>query len=97
MGYDLIDLAFRLGRRFGVPITKADLTLLASKHVPPDIRVGEFFDFIREQTRRYGVVDAEQDAEILWPLFQREVCDGLGVDEEGIAKDKWLLKELGGG
>jgi hypothetical protein len=44
----------------------------------------------------FGVLDCEQDAEILWPIYRRELSDGLGIDEEDVTKDKWFVRELGG-
>jgi hypothetical protein len=96
LGWCLIDIAFRLERRFGVRISGEELLQLAGKHDPPDIRVGELFDFIRRQAHVFGVLDCEQDAEILWPLYRRELSDGLGIDEEHVTKDKWFVRELGG-
>ncbi len=97
MGWCLIDLAFRLERRVGVRIRQEQIDWLAGKHAPPDIRVGELFDLIRGQPPQLGVFDQDQDADVLWRLFQREVSDGLDTDEEEVTKDKWFVKELGGG
>ncbi len=97
MGWDLIDLAFRLERRFGVRISRAQLSAMAARHHPPDISVGELFEVVREHAVRPGVFDREHDAEMLWPLYQREISDGLGIDVKDVTKDKWFIQELGGG
>jgi hypothetical protein len=41
MGIDLLDLAFRLERQFGVRVTGDQLSKLAMGNDPPDIRVGD--------------------------------------------------------
>ena len=97
MGWCLIDLAFRLERRFGVQIRREQLSAMAAQHDPPDISVGELFEVVREHAIRPGVFDREHDARMLWPLYQREVSAGLGIDEEDVTKDKRFIQELGGG
>ena len=95
MGMDLLDLAFRLERHFGVRVSMDQLRKMWIKNEPPDISVGELFDFVRGQVPQAGVLDLDADADILWPLFQREVSDALGVELWEVTKDKWLVQDLG--
>jgi hypothetical protein len=95
MGIDLLDLAFRLERRFGVKVTREQMTKLAMQNEPPDITVGDLFELIRDQIPQSGVLDLEIDAELLWPLFQQQICDALGVNLEDVTKDKGLIHDLG--
>src|SRR5690242_16437800 len=95
MGIDLLDLAFRLERSFGVRISRDQLSKMAMGNDPPDIRVGELFDFIRGEVPRSGVLDLELDADALWPIYQRAISDALGVDLEVITKEKGLIHDLG--
>jgi hypothetical protein len=97
MGIDLLDLAFRLERRFGVRVGRDQLSKLAMRNDPPDIRVGDLFDFIRGEVPQSGVLDLELDAGALWPIYQREISDALGIDLEEITKDKGLIGDLGAG
>jgi hypothetical protein len=97
MGIDLLDVAFRLERRFRVKICRDQLTKSVMKNDPPDIRVGDLFDFIRSEISRVGVLDLELDADDLRPMFQREISDGLGVNADEVTKDKGLIHDLGAG
>jgi hypothetical protein len=47
MGIDLLDVAFRLERQFGVKVSPDQYSKMAMRNDPPDIRVGDLFDFIR--------------------------------------------------
>jgi hypothetical protein len=42
VGIDLLDLAFRLERKFGVRVSGDQFSKLAMRNDPPDIRVGDF-------------------------------------------------------
>jgi hypothetical protein len=95
MGIDMLDVAFRLERRFRVKISRDQLAKLVMRNEPPDIRVGDLFDFIRSEIPRVGVLDFELDADVLWPMFQREISDGLGVSADEVTKDKGLIHDLG--
>jgi hypothetical protein len=53
------------------------------------------FDFVRKQVPEAGVLDLEVDADILRPLFQRDIADALGVELWEVTKDKWLVQALG--
>jgi hypothetical protein len=97
LGIDILDLVFRLERRFGTKISRSDLDELIGANDPPDILVGALFDFVRKRANPSGVFDEEMDAESLWPIFRREVSDSLGVEEDEVTKDKWLIRELGMG
>jgi hypothetical protein len=97
MGIDLLDLAFRIERQLGVKVSRDQLSKLAMRNEPPDIRVGDLFDFIRGEVPLSGVLDLELDADALWPIYQRAVSDALGVDLEEVTKDKGLIRDLGAG
>ena len=51
MGIDLNVVAFELERRFGVRVSPDQFSKMAMRNDPPDIRVGELFDFIRPAGR----------------------------------------------
>jgi hypothetical protein len=95
MGLDLLDLTFRLEQHFGVRLGMDQLRKMLFKHEPPDIRAGELFDFVRGQVPHAGVLDLDVDSDLLWPLFQRDVADALGVELWEVTKDKWLVQDLG--
>src|SRR5262249_35095851 len=94
LGIDILDLVFRLERRFGARISRAQFDKLLFANDPPDIRMGELVDFVRKGTAPSGVFDEEMDGDALWPMFQAEVSGALGVDEHEVAKDSWLLRDL---
>jgi hypothetical protein len=95
MGIDLLDLAFRLERQFGVRVSSHQLSKLAMRNDPPDIRVGDLFDLLCSDVPRFGVLDLALDAETLWPTYQRAISDALGVDLAEVTKDKALDHDLG--
>jgi hypothetical protein len=95
MGIDLLDLAFRLERKFSVQVSRDQFLKLAMRNDPPDIRVGDLFDFLPDEVPRFGVLDLQLDADILWPIYQRAISDALGVDLEEVTKDKGLVHDLG--
>jgi hypothetical protein len=95
MGIDLPDVAFRLERRSGVKISRDQLFKMIMRNDPPDLIVGDLFDFIRGEIPQFGVVDLDLDAHALWPMFQREISNGLGVDIEAVTKEKGLIHDLG--
>jgi hypothetical protein len=95
MGIDLLDVAFRLERRFGVKISRDQLFKMIMRNEPPDLIVGDLFDFIRAEIPQCGVVDLELDADAVWPMFQREISNGLGVEVEAVTKEKGLIHDLG--
>jgi hypothetical protein len=95
LGLDLLDVKYRLERRFGVKVTNEQMTKLAMRNEPPDINVGALFELIRDQIPQSGVLDLEIDAELLWPLFQQEISDALGVNVEDVTKYKGLIHDLG--
>jgi hypothetical protein len=95
MGIDLLVVAFRLERQFGVKVSPDQFSKMAMRNDPPDIRFGDLFDFIRGEVPCVGVLDLELDADALWPMFQREISDALGVDLEEATKDKGLIQDLG--
>ncbi len=94
---DLRDLAIRLERRFGIRISSDHLTTMVMRNDPPEIRVGELFDLVRDEVLQSGVLDLELDADSLWPTYQRTICDALGIDLEEVTKDKGLIRDLGVG
>jgi hypothetical protein len=97
MGLDILDLMFRLERHIGIRIERGEIYRLFEKNEPPDVRVGELFDFVRSKSKGQGVLDDEVDADSMWTSFSCAVCEALGVEPEEITKDKWLIQELGAG
>jgi hypothetical protein len=97
MGIDLLDLAFRLERLFGVRVSREQLLKLVMRNDPPDIMVSDLYEFIRGEAPHSGVLDLELDADSLWRIYQRAISDALGVDLEEIRKDKGLIRDLGAG
>ena len=95
MGIDLLDLAFRLERQFGVRVSPDQFSKLAMRNDPPDIRVGDLFDLLRGEVPRFGILDLELDAHSLWPIYQRAISDALGVDLDEVTNDKGLIHDLG--
>jgi hypothetical protein len=87
---DLLDLAFRLEWCFGVRISRDELSTMVTSNDPPDIRLADLFDFIRGEVPRSRVLDSDLDADALWPMFQRAISDALGVEREGVTKQKGL-------
>ena len=56
MGIDLLDLAFRLERLFGVKVSPDQFSKLAMRNDPPDIRVGDLFDLLLTRFPGFGVL-----------------------------------------
>jgi hypothetical protein len=95
MGLDILDLVFRLERRFGIRISRDNLYKALDKSESPDMKVGELFEYVRRRAVLAGVLDEEMDAESLWIMFLRDVSDALGVEPCEVAKDQWLVRDLG--
>jgi hypothetical protein len=95
MGIDLLDVKFRLERRFGVKISGDQLWKMVMSNDPPDIKVGDLFDFIRREIPQFGVADVDLDGDTVWPILQREISNSLGVDLEAVTKDQGLIHDLG--
>jgi hypothetical protein len=95
MGVDILDLTFRLERRFGIKIRRDDLVKLIEKNEPPDVTVGQLFDFVRSRADRVALLDDEMDADLIWLMFQREVSDALGVEPGEVLKGSWIIRDLG--
>ncbi len=88
MGIDLLDVAFRLEKRFGVRILREPFSKMVMRNDPPNITVGDLFDAVRAQAPQLGVFDLDLDADALSSMFQRKISDSLGVDIEEVTKDK---------
>jgi len=95
MGLDLIDIIFRLERQFGVKVSRDQWFKMAFLNDPPDVKVGQLFDFIRAQVPQSGVLDLDVDANILWPLYRQQLAEALGAELSDITKDKGLIHDLG--
>lgn len=95
MGIDLLDVAFRLERTFGVKISRDEFFALGAKNTPHDVLCGDLFELLRARLRAGAVLDPEIDADTLWPLFQREISDALGIESEDVPKDAGLIYDLG--
>ena len=95
MGLDLFDLMFRLERRFGVRISLAQFKKMAGRRGIHDIEIGDLYELVRAQVPSTSVLDLETDGEDIWLIFQREISQALGVDEDEVTKDKLLNRDLG--
>jgi hypothetical protein len=91
----LLDLAFRLERRFGVRISRDQLLKMGMRNEPWDISVGELFIFIRAEAPQSGVLDLDLDAEVVWQIYQRAISDAFGIEAQNVTKDKLLGHDLG--
>src|SRR4051812_7196400 len=97
MGLELLDLVYRLERKFGVKVKPDQLSKMAMSNDPPDIRVGDLFDFIRSELSHSGVLDLDLDADALWPIYQCAISDSYGTNLEDVTKEKWLFHDLEAG
>ncbi len=96
MSIDFIDILWRIERHFGVKVEHEEWTKLVMKNDPPDVLVGDLFEFVRIRAFRAGVLDEELDGEaILWAQFQQLVSDSLGVDLDEVIKDRGFIHDLG--
>jgi hypothetical protein len=95
MGLDILDLVFRLERTFHVKIRREEFSQQFDKNSPPDINVGELFEFVRGKALSTDAFDEDLDAEVMWLMFRRDISDSMGVDVEEITKDRWIIRELG--
>jgi acyl carrier protein len=95
IGIDLLDISFRLERRFGVKVTHDDFMKLFIERESRDIVVGDLFALVHQRMPSGGIVDSEVDADVLWLIFQSAISDTLGVDHEDITKDAGLFRDLG--
>lgn len=93
--FDLFDVVFRLELYFGVKISRRDVDMMTMKNDPPDIKVGELFDFVCALGPQAKLLDREADSELLWPMFQQVLSYALGVEPSEVLKDQWLVRELG--
>ena len=98
MGLELLDLIFRLERRLGIKLCRDKIFVATpKKRDPPDLTIGELFGLVLNQANDAGALDLELDAEGFWPTFRRDVADALGIDEDEVTKDKFLIRDLGAG
>lgn len=95
MGLDILDMVFRLERCFGIKISRNDLDKMFRNNDPPDVAIGELFDFVSNRADRGGVIDSEMDADPTWTMFQHAIPGSLGIDPEEISKGRWLIRDLG--
>jgi hypothetical protein len=95
MGLDLIEILILLERQFGVTVSRDEWAKMAMLNEPPDVKVGQLFNFIRAQVPQSGVLDHDLDDKILWPLYQQQLAQVLRVELSDITKDKGLIYELG--
>jgi hypothetical protein len=95
MGIDLLVVAFEVERRLGVRVPAGKFSKMAMQSDPPDIRVGDLFDFVRGEVPRFGLLDFDLDADALWPIYQQAISNALGVEPEEVTKEKGLIQDLG--
>lgn len=77
MGIELLDITFRLEKRFRVKILNGDLEALFRRHDPPDPHVADLVDLIRSKFVPPGVDDGGAIAADLW-------CVGCGYNLRGL-------------
>ena len=94
-GIDLSDITFRLERKLSIKIHRDDWWKMARSNDPPDIRVGQLYDFVRSHVRPWGLADLDSDADVIWLMFQQQIADALGVSLEEVTKDTRFLHDLG--
>ncbi len=94
MGMELLDLMFRLERRFGVKLSREQLGKLFHKSDPIDLKAGDLYEYLLGHVGHAGVLDVNVDGDDLWLIFRREISNATGVDEEEITKDTFLLADL---
>src|SRR3954453_12803481 len=49
MGLDVLDITFRLEKRFAIKIYRGDLSPLFERRQPPDLAVGDLVPFLRDK------------------------------------------------
>jgi acyl carrier protein len=57
MGFDLLDILFRLEKSFGIRIPKGELEKFARRNDPPDLRVQDLVDMVRSKWPQPAVRD----------------------------------------
>ncbi|WP_417379128.1 hypothetical protein [Gimesia sp.] len=99
MGIDLLDLVFRVEKRFEIKIPRDEVHRLlheGNTADPPDnlwtdIRVGDFIALIE-------TLVAEQNPEAAVDIFagvRLDIMDCLQVEEQEVTLDAWLGRDLG--
>ncbi len=99
MGIDALDMTFRCEREFGIKLTRADLESLLSNgntSNPPegawtDVQVREVVEWVQSSLDEQGV-HYEQD---VFLGVQEVLVQCLGVDDDEITLDAWLVRDLG--
>ncbi len=94
MGTGILGLADRLERRFGIELPRIEWLDLLTKGDSLDVTAGDLFDFVKIRAIHFGVVDAEVDADSLWPMFQRDAASALGVEPGEVTKDWRFIRDL---
>jgi hypothetical protein len=94
VGIDILDVVFRMEREFGIKIHRQEVVKLLSGNQPPDVSVGEFFEFVRSKGLSAGVLDEDMDANLIWPLFQSILEGATGTNADRIQKDLWLIRDV---
>lgn len=95
MGIDILDIRFRLEKRFDVALIRqqfdTDLSELWYSHQPPDITAGEMYELVLQELKRQNrEVPAES-----WELFCSCVSESLGLAVHEIQREEWMGAELG--
>ncbi len=95
MGIDILDVIYRLERRFGIVMRREDWIELMRKNGIADIPVGDLFALIKDRIRSSNAMDDEIDADWTWPAFQIEISHALGVEPDEVQPDRWIVGDLG--
>jgi hypothetical protein len=76
MGLDLLDIMFRLEKQFGIKIFKGEMEVLAARHDPPHLRVGDLLDLVRSK-RKPLTLEAGT-------IVEDVLCAGCGYNLRGL-------------
>ena len=91
MGIDLLDICFRIEKRYHVTLDAADLLSLVNREPPTDITAGDLHFLVGAKLREAG----RPVPRSLWNGIRIALAEGLGVTPMDIKPGSWLIKELG--
>ncbi len=95
MGIDLLDIRFRLEKRFNIALIReqfdVDLWELAHRRQPPDFTAGEIYELLLQELKRQNR-DVPENS---WWLFCFCVSEALGLDAREIQPDSLMEADLG--
>jgi hypothetical protein len=91
MGIDVLDIMFRIEKRFGIRIVGADWTDLVGKRSPPDITAGELWFLVAAKLHEAHLPVPRS----CWNAVRVILSQALRVPPREIKKESWLIRELG--